>query len=107
MHARLIAWRLREKLERVGEGQIRILAAQQGRGNGRELLGHDHGGSLGRPRRPGILGIGHEGKLPRTSVFDAGDTGNFDVRGTVFQASVESGGDVREFHRHCREASKP
>ena len=100
MHARLIARRLVEEFESVREGQIRILAAQQGRRNGSELLAHDHRGSLGGPRRPGILGIGHESKLSGARVFDAGNSGNFGVRRTIFQASVESSGNLSKFHRH-------
>ena len=72
-------------------------------GNGRELLGHDHRRSLGGPRRAGILGIGHESELSGARVFDAGNAGNFGVRRTIFQPSVESGSNLSKFHRRCPE----
>ena len=103
MHARLITWWFTEKLQSVRESEIRILAAQQGRRNSREFLGNDYGGSPRSPCRPGILGIGHEGKLSRPCIFDAGHPGNFDLGRTIFQARVESSSNLSEFHRHYPE----
>ncbi len=103
MHARFVARRLRKKFERVCECQVRILAAQQGRGNGREFLGHNHRGSPCGARGAGILGIGHESELSGARVFDAGNAGNFGVRRTIFQPGVESRSNLCKFHKLCPE----
>jgi hypothetical protein len=42
VHARFIARRLGEEFEGMRECEVRVPAAQQGRGNGGEFLGDDH-----------------------------------------------------------------
>jgi hypothetical protein len=103
MHARGVARRRGEKFKGMCEGQVRIFGAQQGRGNGREFLGHNYRGSPGGTRGAGILGIGHESELSRARIFDAGNAGNFGVWRAVFQPGVESGSNLCKFHKLCPE----
>ncbi len=99
MHARFVTRRLREKFQSMGKCQIRILAAQQGRGNGRELVGHDYCRSLCSPRRSRILWIGNKGKLSRAGFLDSSYPGNFQLRRAIFQPRSKSAGKLGKFHR--------
>src|SRR5580692_8436303 len=75
-----------------------MLCPQHGRGNSREVLADDDGGSLGSPRSRRVLGIGHKREFPWPGVFNAVEAGDFRVGRTVFQTHVESRSNGRKFH---------
>src|SRR5580704_3818997 len=98
MNSWRIAQRLVKKFERPGKTQIGIFHAQRGHRNHREVLGHDHGCGLGKPRRRRIFGIRDESNFPRPGVLDAVEASNLGVGRAVFEARVKSGRNHRKFH---------
>jgi len=98
MNSGLVRQRLVEKFQRLRKAEIRIFRPQHGRGNGREVLGHDDGGGLGGTRGRRIFGIGDEGEFSRPGLVNAVEAGDFGIRGAVVEACVEGGGDLGEFH---------
>ena len=99
MHPRLITWRLRKKFQGAGEGQVGIVATQQGGGDRGKLIRDDHRGSSRSPGRSGVFGIGDESKLSRASFFDTGDATDFEIGRAIFQPCAKSGGNLSKFHR--------
>ena len=110
MNSGSVARRLMEEFERPCERQIRILGAQHGGGDSREVLAeiltNDYSRGLGCAGCGRVLGIRHEGEFPGSGLFNAVEAGNFDVRRTVFEAHVEGGSDLRKFHGRSMDASK-
>jgi len=88
-----------KKFDGAGEGEIRIFGAQHGRRDGGEVLRDNDAGGAGSAGGSGIFGIGHKGYLAGRGFFDSRDSGYFRVGGAVFQTSVQSGGDLCEFHK--------
>lgn len=90
MHPDGILRRLVEEFQRFRPCQVRILAAQHRPSDSREVLGNNDSGCFRRLGGGSIFGIGDEGKLPRASLFNAGDASDVDVSRTVLETSIQS-----------------
>jgi len=98
VHARRIAQRLMEQFESAGKAEIRILRAQHGRRDSREVLGDDYRGGFGRTCRGRVFGIRDETEFSRASLVDSVEPGDFRFRRPVVEARVECSSDGRKFH---------
>ena len=78
----------------AGKRQIGILAAQDGRRDGREVFGDDDGRGAGFLGGSGIFRIRDKCDLAGGGIFDAGNAGDFDVRRTVFETRGGGGSDL-------------
>ena len=94
VHTRRISRRLVEEFNRSREREIRVVGAQHGSGDGGEVIRHDHHRSLRGPGGGSIFAVGDKGDLTGYGFVDAGDSGDFGVGRTVFQARVQSRGDL-------------
>ncbi len=90
-----------EEIDRPGECQVRILAAQHARRDGGEVLGNDHRGGSSGLGRGSIFRIGDKSNLPVAGLFDSGDARDLGVGIPVFQRGAEGGRNFSKFHsRH-------
>src|SRR3974390_80433 len=91
--------RLVKQVDSPGEGEIRILAAQQRGRYGREFFRDDN------PRRScglgsrSILRIRHEGNLPGRRFFNACHACDFRRGVAIYQSDVEGGCNFAELHK--------
>ena len=74
-----VGWGLVEEFEGAGEGQIGIGDAQGCGGDITEGGFDQDGGGLGGAGQRRVLGVGDEGELAGTGVFEAGGGGDFGV----------------------------
>ena len=98
MYTRFVTWRLREKLKSTGKCEIRILTAQQSRGDGRDSSDTMTAEAFGGARRPRIFGVGDKCKVARPGFLDSGYPGYFKLGRSVFQPRSKSAGDLGKFH---------
>ncbi len=99
MHTGLVQRGLVKQIDRAGECQVGILAAQHAGRDGREVLGNDHGGGGSGLGGGGVLGIGDEGDLPGAGLFDSGNAGDLGVGVPVFQCGAQRRCDFSKFHK--------
>ena len=101
MDSVFVAGWLIEELKSAGEGEVGVLRAEHGSGNGGEVFGDDDGGGASRAGGGGIFRVSDEGYLTGLSFFDASDSADFCIGEAVFEASLKGFGELCKFHRHC------
>ena len=100
MDAERIDGRLIEKFKGEGEGEVGIVAADEGEGRCAgiaregEIVVHEDGGRAGGLEKGSVAFVGEESDLAGLSFFEAGDSADFDIR-CCFEVAVQLGGKVR------------
>ena len=66
-----------EDIDGAGKGKVGVGGAQGGSRDRLKLLGHQNRPRLGGAGKGSVLGVGHEGQLAGTSLFNSLDPGDF------------------------------
>lgn len=84
-----------EESEGAGEIEVRVIGNEASQaGNGR---GYEDGAGPGGADLGGIFGIGEKSQVAGTSMFYAGDAGDFQFA-IAFDAAAQGGGNLAKFH---------
>ena len=90
-----------EQTYRSRECQIRILAAQHRRREGREVFSNDDGRCFRPPGRSRVLWVGHECKLARAGFFNSSDACDLGIGRAIFQTRAQRRSNLCKFHLSC------
>src|SRR5580704_15407511 len=93
-----------EQSYRSRECQIRILAAQHCRREGREVLGNDDGRRVRPPGSRRILWVGHKRKLARAGFFNSSHARDLGIGRAIFQTRAQRRSNLCKFHLSVRKS---